>query len=441
MLLVGTVSAARAVPVLPPLRTSSNVQLIATIPGNYAGIVFKDHYAFATGWAAGLTVFDITEPELPLPVGVLPLPHWENEDVALCGDTLLIANDQLGVAAGVLHVVDVSDPTVPSLAASLPLDAELGSGHIANFVTEDCSLVWVDGGRAVEVVDLQNPSQPRSLGSFPSVASIGPDADQPTAFRASHDTERDSSGTLWSVGGGGIAGYRLTDDPLHPRLVARSGWSAVNVDFNGESSRYNDFIMHNAQRLSRDVLLVTEEDYIDQNERPPGGCRGQGKFQTWRIPSRSRPMQPLDTWQTELNGFLTGGPAADSKAPVVVNCSSHWFDHRDGVVAVAWYEQGVRFLDVRDPSDIRQIGYHLPVAGATWAAYWVPNATDLVYTADATRGIDVLRIGNAADPAAPTLTAPIPAAWFGAPGGSASLRALEPSSRFGWSCPIPAAAG
>lgn len=45
-------------------------------------------------------------------------------------------------------------------------------------------------------------------------------------------------------------------------------------------------------------------------------------------------ITPLGTWETELNGMFTGG-AVDAKAPVTVNCSSHWFDAKDGVAAVA----------------------------------------------------------------------------------------------------------
>ena len=99
-LTLSTTVAADAIPVLPPLRTSPNVQLLANIPGSYAGLVFQGDYAYATGWPTGLTVFDISEPELPVPVGALPLPHFENEDVDLCGDTLLITHDQAeGVGA------------------------------------------------------------------------------------------------------------------------------------------------------------------------------------------------------------------------------------------------------------------------------------------------------------------------------------------------------
>jgi len=43
-------------------------------------------------------------------------------------------------------------------------------------------------------------------------------------------------------------------------------------------------------------------------------------------------------------------------------CSAHYFDERDGIVAQGWYQQGTRFLDVSDPTDIRQIGYFIPPA-------------------------------------------------------------------------------
>ena len=91
--------------------------------------------------------------------------------------------------------------------------------------------------------------------------------------------------------------------------------------------------------------------------------------------------------------MFTSG-AVDSKAPVTVNCSSHWFDAKDGVAAVGWYEQGVRFLDYRTPTDITQVGYYIPANGSTWAAYWSPTDPngEIVYTADAYRGVDVLRI-------------------------------------------------
>ena len=410
---------------VPPLAISPNVELLTTIPGSAAGMAFSGTHAFVTGWG-GVTVLDISKAAAPQPVGFLPLPHFENEDVDLCGTTLLVVNDREARDIGaIMYVIDISIPQAPAVRAVLPLGLTgngRGAGHIANFVTADCSLAWVDGGDHVEVVDLSNPSAPRSLGKFESEAS------KSDAFRVTHDTTRDSTGLLWSVGGGGAAGYRLGTDPLNPELLYSTGPAGVNP------SPYNDFILHNSLRR-KNVLLITEEDYVDTSETPPGGCRGQGKFETWQIGSKGR-LTPLDTWETELNGFLFGGGADDSKAPFTVNCSSHWFDERDGIATVGWYEQGVRFLDVRNPKAIRQVGYYLPADGSTWAAYWSPTdpAGEIVYTADVTRGIDVLRIaGGGRAPDTPTHTAPIPQAWS-AP--STSSLAFAPSDSFGWSCLI-----
>src|ERR1051325_11598149 len=77
----------------PPLANSSNVHLLAHIPGTAAGMNFKDHYAYVSGWG-GITVLDIAQADSPRVVGALPLPHFENEDVDLCGDILVVVNDR-----------------------------------------------------------------------------------------------------------------------------------------------------------------------------------------------------------------------------------------------------------------------------------------------------------------------------------------------------------
>jgi hypothetical protein len=405
----------------PPLATSDNVHLLDHIPGTAAGMNFKDHYAYVTGWS-GITVLDIATPAAPQVVGSMPLPHFENEDVDLCGNTLIVTNDREAKDLGsILYVISLANPTQPTVTGVLPLGLTgngRGSGHIANFVKPDCSQLWMDGGDHVEVVDVSDPSNPRSLGKFESAAS---NSDK---FRVSHDTERDAKGLLWNVGGGGAAAYKLTRDPLAPQLLGTTGAAGRNP------SPYNDFILHNSQRRGN-TLLITEEDYIDTDEVPPGGCRGQGKFETWDV-GNLKSIKPLDTWETELNGMFTGG-AVDSKAPVTVNCSSHWFDAKNGVAAVGWYEQGVRFLDYRRPTDIQQVGYYIPANGSTWAAYWSPTDTtgEIVYTADAYRGIDVLRI-DGGGLRSKKVAAPVPTGWFGTP----SDTTFRAGPTFGWVCPV-----
>jgi len=421
--------AAAQIPAEPPLAASSNVHVLEHVPGSAAGMNFKDHYAFVSGWG-GITVLDIAQPDSPRPVGALPLPHFENEDVDLCGNKLIVVNDREASDFGsILYVINIASPTSPAVSAVLPLGLTgngRGSGHIANFVKTDCSQLWVDGGNLVEVVDVSNPAAPRSLGKFESAASNSPN------FRITHDTELDSTGTVWSVGGGGAAGYKLTSDALAPQLLGTTGAAGANP------SPYNDFILHNSQRRGK-TLLVTEEDYVDTDEVPPGGCRGQGKFETWDISRlKSGAITPVDTWETELNGMFTDG-AVDSKAPVTVNCSSHWFDAKDGIATVGWYEQGVRFLDYRTPTDIKQVGYYIPANGSTWAAYWSPTDPngEIVYTADAYRGVDVMKIDGGGT-TGKKVRAPVRSEWFGTQASSTSSfsDSFQSHPTFGFICPV-----
>ena len=95
---------------------------------------------------------------------------------------------------------------------------------------------------------------------------------------------------------------------------------------------------------------------------------------------------------------VTGGIWTDGGAPVNTACG-HWFDpHPDfangGLVAMAWYEHGVRLLKVTSQGEIEETGYFVPVDGSTSAAYWVTD--DIVYSTDYNaRGIDILHVTGA----------------------------------------------
>jgi hypothetical protein len=120
-------------------------------------------------------------------------------------------------------------------------------------------------------------------------------------------------------------------------------------------------------------------------------------------------------------------------------CSAHYFDERGGLVAQGWYEQGTRILDVRDPANIKQVGYFVMPVTETWAAYWAPTAPsgDIIYTVDLARGIDVLRIKRPAA-GAPPKKALVRKQWLSdgtivTPGSDFSLE----NAPFGWACRVP----
>ena len=343
-----------------------------------------------------------------------------------------------------LYVIDIAEPDRADAARQPAARAHRrgrGPGHIANFVTADCT-----HGRGSTAATTsrsstsRDPAAPKSLG-------IVPVATRPSA-RSRQRRRRSSSRTTPSAtrrarcGRSAAAASLATGSP--PTRSSRS-WSSssgiegVNIDFDGDELAVQR--LHPPQLQARrtpNTLLVTEEDYVDTDEDAARQLQRQGKFETWRIKPRPAEHAPLDTWQTELNGFVAGGSAEDSKAPVTANCSSHWFDYRNGVAAVGWYEQGVRFLDVRNPRDIRQVGYYLPADGATWAAYWAPGASNIVYTADAdARASTCCASTDPATRSAATVAAPILHDWFGVAGERSSVPGFvpEPAVRLGLRAP------
>ena len=423
---------------------SDNVTLLTTLPNpGVIGARFQGDFMYVTT-ATGLTVYDIAaDPATPTEVGRLPLPHFENEDVDLAGDILLISNDA-AESTGILYVIDISDPTNPSIEGQLPMGGdpvEGGPGHTASCILQ-CKFAWVTDAGHMRVIDLRDPTLPVDLGTF----------DTPIGGLATHDVQTDGNGLAWIAGFDGTAVYKIPKSyggPGDEKLLAQtdeSGQSTYDEEFGtGDGSNPNDYIHHNSRRLKNsDVVYITEEDYT----RP--GCKGAGSFQTWHVPTKhgipnGKDLTLLDQWATE---FLSQENPRDT---VAAQCSAHYFDIDHNLVAQGWYEQGVRFLDVSDPKNIRQVGFFIPPSAMTWAAYFAPTDPSLqtVYVLDATHGIDVLSFarparGALSAPSAPCQTArcrkqnkvsrviaPVKDEWFtGAP--TVGL----PNKNFGFACRI-----
>ena len=412
----------------------------------------------------GLHVYDVTNGAAPERVAVLPFPHFQNEDVSLGGNRLLISTDG-GLGGGFLFVIDISDPKLPKPVHAIKMEAS-GEGHTATCIDAKCRWVWVAGDQltpGIDVYDLdrasdvdagavradQNPGTSWTdifgLPPLPaSKVSVGTmrRGDYREFGWSTHDVHVDQAGVAWVAGGDGTIGFDVSKysaagtDPLRPPIVSRTANNALNdndsfdgpvfalpdmingvadaaidvmngqvppdvpeahAGFDPERSKdtVNDFIHHNALRPDGgDTVLITEEDLYNRRvSNMPGGCEIQGSFQTWRIEGGE--MKPLDSWVTEFNELLADqdqDPWGGDIVPTMGLCSSHYFDERDDLVAVGWYEQGVRLLDIEDPTDIKQIGYWMPTGSAVWGAYWSPTAKDVVYVVDNKRGVDVVRV-------------------------------------------------
>jgi hypothetical protein len=170
--------------------------------------------------------------------------------------------------------------------------------------------------------------------------------------------------------------------------------------------------------MAERTLLGTEENVVSDCKTAGrfaafdllGTFKGEGFKDTARTKHR---MSVFDTWTPEGQGGSSGC------------ASAHYFAARgDGITANSFYEQGVRFLDVSEPRDIRQVGWYRPSDANVWAPYWHDG---LVFVADFTRGVDILRFTGSRR--SRTLKAPL------LPKRNAALR-FE-SGYLGGLCPLP----
>jgi hypothetical protein len=413
----------------------------------------------------GIRTYDISNPRLPVPLGVLPMSFFQNENVKL-GERfdadgnleerfLLIGFDLYGVTptedptnVGTTRevvVVDVTDPADPHITARLETNHRT---HTLGCANAECTHAFTSGDNlsfdVINLADIHQPFIETTITDQPMAGNTG------ITSSIGHDWDVDADDVAWWVGTGGIIAYDVSD-PTNPVILNSS-------DEHGRDPDWNIFISHNSLRPNADVfegprhhpgrgggppagrgpvgtdsgdphvdggnvLLVTEENYQDVT------CETEGSFQTWYVPDLDPSINsdgeqdggtitPLAQWNTEV---LSTGIAT----PAGAFCSAHYFDyHQDGFVAQGWYQQGLRILDVRDPHDITQVAYWVTGVQETWGAYWVPEydeegrqtgeKTNVVYTNDPTRGLEILEVDlpDSAPEDTAEVSAPILPEWL-----------------------------
>jgi hypothetical protein len=397
-----------------PVISSPNIRFVTNVPDTAAisGVFARSAPYFYVSSTDSITVYDVSDPVSPEITGVLPNLVFENEAMnygekkvdgvvnrfVLVGADLVeyspTSPDHVGSSNEVM-VVDVTDPANPRIRSRV--DTQTNTHTVSCINEADCQYAYTAGRNGkFSVIDLSDLDNPREVGVFDSPAG-GPNA----AFSsgAGHKWNFDDAGYGIHTGSGGSAVFDVSE-PTRPRLVA-------TTDANGVAGPWNDFIHHNAARpnasafragatpsLGRgNVLLVTEEDYENTD------CATAGSFQTWHVRSLGGTpgtITPLD----RINPVDLGEGVS---TPNMAFCSAHWFDyHQSGIVAQGYYEGGLRLIDVRDPRDIKEYGYVASGLSEVWDAYWVPqrskhgfarnSKTNIVYTVDAVRGLDVYTV-------------------------------------------------
>jgi hypothetical protein len=117
-----------------------------------------------------------------------------------------------------------------------------------------------------------------------------------------------------------------------------------------------------------------------------------GAFTTWdtRGWQQGKVFRKIEVYRP------TGGTYVDGKPPsgTTFGCSTHWFEyhpafHNGGLVGVAFFNHGTRFLHVDSKGKITERGYFVPHVGNAAAVEWPTD--EIAYSIDLQRGFDVLR--------------------------------------------------
>lgn len=389
----------------PDHVASENVELIGRLKtigdGVGATIIKEKNLMFVTS-TQSLEVYDITNAEEPERLGSLTMNiQFENEEVPTNGKVLGISSDTycvvpslppaVGSAAdgGCLSIYDVSDPANPTLLTVVP-----GAGNHTSACILDCKYMYGDGGT---ITDLTDPAQAKIVGDWQE--ALGDDYLQ----RGCHHVREISPGIiLGSCQPLLLMSVRPEDggSPLRPKVLATGA---------NEDTRF----IHSSRwpRDGRDRFMLAGGE---RNAQPQCGEQVSA-FMTW---DGAPVINPFGGYKLNSKFLMLdevrpeNGTYADGHSPYnALGCSVHWFmEHptfkNGGLVALAEYENGTRFLQIDENGKITEQGFFLPLGGSTSAPHWHPNG-QIVYNIDYTRGIDVLRWkgetyvpGNAPDPSA-----------------------------------------
>lgn len=394
------------VPIVPAPNTSiksANVTHVGTIPLEGVGVsmevrkVGKQVRAFVSG-AAGLSIYDATNPTAPVLLGHLPIYNWENEDIAVSqdGKTAILTEFE---GTLYLHVIDVSDPNVPKAAGVIPASGS----HTVVCADQACNFLYGSEG---QTYDIRNRNKPVEL---PRAQSWGTQL----GGQSGHNLHQDESG-LWIADTSPLVAFRqVKGNPLQVELVA-TGQATLNTNY-----QHNNIRVGASKYKPRkpgeslggplrpgELLLGNGESNFTRT------CRANaGAFSTWSMAGFDQgvSMKQIDVLRPVSGSYADGNPAVEA-----MGCSGHWFTQKaakDGsvLVAAAWYEHGTRFLKVNPKTGkIRQVGFFQPVRGATSESFWIPG-TDVVWAIDYHSGIDILQFDQSAPEPS---TAAVDSSWL-----------------------------
>ncbi|MDB5533450.1 MAG: hypothetical protein JWO28_1765 [Hyphomicrobiales bacterium] len=335
---------------------------------------------------SGTSVVDLRDPAKPKTIAHLTVPWGLHSHKVQAANGLMLVNHEIvspDIAAkeglrGGLGIYDISNPQAPREITRWQCD---GTG--VHRFTFDGRYAYIspeiDGyiGNIVMILDLADPARPREVGRWwmPGQWTAGGETPswQGRQHRCHHAIRRDDRLYVSYWHGGGI--ILDISDMSQPKQISGFDWSPpfpwpthslVPVPFAINGRRY---------------LIVADEDV---NPLDPEMAPELAAF-IWIVDAtdETRPV-PVATFQVEgIHG---------KRNPEMTGCHQPVEIIRGTEVPVAWFAQGLRFLDISNPMQPRETAHYIPDAPGRRASSndVFMDERGLVYLMDRVSGLSIV---------------------------------------------------
>jgi len=368
-------------------------------------------YAFAGTLRNGLQIVDVTVPTSPVLASAYDCRITQGDVQVFAQGARVLATytadstfgavgaasrcaTDLGLGAGSAGtvIVDVTNPAAPTTVGFAPVPR--GSHNMTvhpsgNYLYNSNSDLLTSTMPTIRIFDIRNPAAPRVVQDFPTPflpLSLGSE---------SHDITFSADGTRAYSAALSQSLVLDTTDPERPTQLAQIVDPAVQVSHGADP-----ITLKRADGSERELLLVSDEQ---AGAATGTNCPGGGVHVYDITGDLERAPKKMGTW------FI-----GETK-PSTATCTAHVFKmHGDqGLFTIAWYDQGVRVVDVAGLADlpipavpfvvsgngsgIREVGRYTFDDANTWSFKTNRIAADGSFYGfgnDLGRGLDVYRFAG-----------------------------------------------
>lgn len=318
------------------------------------------------------SIYDVTDPATPALLSTTPSPaHVFNEQPDTNGKILILTRDYPDTT---LEVWDVADKAAPAKLADVALPKP---DHMWTCVLA-CRYAY--GGRGT-IVDLRDPAAPEIVGDWAEGLTI----------EAYHAIEEVAPGRVMT-GTRPVFYLDGRKSPARPRVLvtqplAESPGSGPGLASVAPPPAFVDWPGNATDRFA---LISTETPFSGPCSERSGSIatydtRGWRKRHSFKEADRFQITTPTGAYNEGRSPYNAWG------------CSAYAFDVAPDFatsrrVAVAWFENGMRLLDLDARGKLEELGGFIPVGGSTSQPLWVDDST--LYLVDIYRGIDILTVAD-----------------------------------------------